>query len=350
MKVFQLHVGNKVEKKTGVPASHYLERLSFDDGKLHYYLKQDIANADIQMHSIIKKGVEIHYGHLSERKSIKNLLQAGLNLRKICSEKKIEIVHVFWGSTTSLTAVLFSPCPVIISFSGSDLLGNVDTDGKINLSGRISRFLSQLSALLASRIIVKSEQMKKVLWQLSRRKTKVIPNGVDLSAFYPMDQIIARNKTGWPPQKKIIIFFNGSNAIVKDQPLAEKVFSEVKRQISEVEFKVLNKIPHEQLVYYYNASDVMLLTSFHEGSNNSTKEARACNLPIVSVNVGDAKERLANVDNSFVVNSRNPQVLATKVIEVLKNGRRSNGADYSGDVSIDHIATEIQSVYKSIKI
>ena len=44
-----------------------------------------------------------------------------------------------------------------------------------------------------------------------------------------------------------------------------------------------------------NACDALLFVSMYEGSPNIVKEALACNLPIVSVAVGDVAERLEGV-------------------------------------------------------
>jgi glycosyltransferase involved in cell wall biosynthesis len=90
----------------------------------------------------------------------------------------------------------------------------------------------------------------------------------------------------------------------------------------------------------------MLMTSHHEGSNNSLKEALACNLPIVSVDVGDSAERLKDVKNCFVSTSREPSILASIVDQVFTNGQRSNGRDYIHLVSMEHIANEVIKVYK----
>ena len=50
-----------------------------------------------------------------------------------------------------------------------------------------------------------------------------------------------------------------------------------------------------------NAADALLLTSFIEGSPNIIKEAMACNLPIVSVRVGDVPQIIAKARNCYVV-------------------------------------------------
>ncbi|MEI8279396.1 MAG: glycosyltransferase [Bacteroidota bacterium] len=149
--------------------------------------------------------------------------------------------------------------------------------------------------------------------------------------------------------KKYIIFFDGGGAVVKDTPLARQAFDIVNVKMPHAELMILKGIVHDELPYYYNAADAMLITSFHEGSNNSLKEARACNLPIVSVNVGDVSERLQNVSNTYVVDNRNAVDIADKLILVLQSNARSNGSAYSQDVSLDTIADKIINVYKSIK-
>ena len=349
MKVLHIHVGNELIPDVSLPSDYYLQRNSFHDGQLKYYSKWDIVNADTQMHSIQQKGIDVIYGHLSDRRTIKALWRAGWRLRKVCKEEKVDIVHVFWGNTTAFMTTLFSPKPVVISFSGSDLIGSVDAKGEITNGGKVSRLLSQLAGLMATRIITKSEDMKRHLWSNSRKKATAIPNGLNLEKFSPQDIKRARLHLGWDMNKKYIIFFDGGGAVVKDTPLARQAFDIVNVKMPHAELMILKGIVHDELPYYYNAADAMLITSFHEGSNNSLKEARACNLPIVSVNVGDVSERLQNVSNTYVVDNRNAVDIADKLILVLQSNARSNGSAYSQDVSLDTIADKIINVYKSIK-
>lgn len=348
MKVLQIHVGNEVIPGASKPADYYLQRISFHDGSQKHYTKWDIVNADTQMQSIMQQGVDVVYGHLSDRKSPQALWRAGRRLRELCMQEKIDIVHAYWGTTTALMTTLFSPKPVVISFSGSDLLGNVDAAGRMTKGGLVSRKLSIWAAKMAARVITKSEHMKRSLPPAVQKKTVAIPNGLDLSRFKSMDKDACRDRIGWGKDKKYILYFDGGGAVVKDTPLARKVYELVKAQMSDVEFFIVSGVLHDELVYYYNAADVMLLTSFHEGSNNSIKEARACNTPIVSVNVGDTQERLAQVDNSFVIDSREPRLIADKALEVLQGGKRSNGSQHSADVSHEHIAQQVIAVYKDI--
>ena len=67
--------------------------------------------------------------------------------------------------------------------------------------------------------------------------------------------------------------------------------------------------------YYMNSADCILFTSIQEGSPNVIKEALACNIPIVSTNVGDVKERLETIDGCFVIDDYDAKNLAEALLK-----------------------------------
>ncbi|MDB4513366.1 glycosyltransferase [Akkermansiaceae bacterium] len=349
MKVLMIHVGNELIKKDPMLTDeHFLTRKMLVGNREGEFLKHDITNADSQMDSLVDFGLEVDYGHLSERKSGLGLLKAGMEIRRRSSQKDVDLVHVLWGSTTGLITCLFSTKPVVVSFCGSDLLGSKGKDGRLTCSGRVNRIISGCVARLANWNITKSNSMAAELPFSAQRKTSVIPNGVNLRGFYPMDREEARTKLGLDLTKKYILFFYSKGQDVKDPDLAKSSFKLIQSRFPNSELVIAKKIPHEELLYYYNSCDLMLLTSFHEGSNNSLKEARACNLPIVSVKVGDAEERLKEVMQCAVIDSREPVDLADASIKILEAEQRSNGADFSGDVVMENIAARVVDVYNKV--
>ncbi len=341
MKVFMLHVGDPA-KNTAGPEGLYLKMICFNDGKLKRYFKKDIINSVSQMLSIKRANVDVKYGFFTGRKSLKELIKAGLRLRKEIKHESIELVHALWGGTTSLMGVVFSPVPVVISFCGSDLL--YDT---IISRNYISHFFSQISGVFAKQIIVKSKQMYDLLWPRNRTKCTIIPNGVDMNIFYPIEKTEARRKLSWDIDKKIILFFPGGGTNIKDPALAEATISYVQKIIPETIMVKVENVIHEDLNYYYNAVDALLLTSVHEGSNNSIKEALCCNLPIVAVNCGDAKERLQGVSQCYVINNRSYERLGECLIKILKDKSRSNGRNYIQNLSLEKVAHKVIDVYKA---
>src|ERR671934_218541 len=67
-------------------------------------------------------------------------------------------------------------------------------------------------------------------------------------------------------------------------------------------------IAPERMPLHMSAADALILTSYSEGSPNVVKESMACNLPVVSVPVGDVPERLADV-TGCAIRPRDPAAL-----------------------------------------
>ena len=93
-----------------------------------------------------------------------------------------------------------------------------------------------------------------------------------------------------------------------------------------------------------NGADSLLVTSDSEGSPNIVKEALSCNLPVVTVDVGDVRERLANVEPSRIV-ERDPHQIGRAVGEILMKRYRSNGRETIQEVTQERVATRILAVY-----
>jgi glycosyltransferase involved in cell wall biosynthesis len=103
--------------------------------------------------------------------------------------------------------------------------------------------------------------------------------------------------------------------------------------------------PPARIPLFLNAADCLLVTSNFEGSPNIVKEALACDLPVVSVDVGDVADRLAGVSPSRVVD-RSEDAIAAALLEVVGLGLRCNGAAAIGDLSEERIAERIVAVYR----
>ncbi|HEX2056704.1 MAG TPA: glycosyltransferase family 4 protein, partial [Nitrospiraceae bacterium] len=150
-----------------------------------------------QLQSLERLGIEIEPYLSRNRRSLKGLLASGLAMRARARAWHADFIHVHYGAAHALIAVLLSGKPVVISFNGSDILGNYDRAGNKTRSGLVSGILSQLAALGCRRCIAKSEELKNALWfSYCRNKCEVIPNGVDLDLFQPIPRHQARRVLG----------------------------------------------------------------------------------------------------------------------------------------------------------
>jgi glycosyltransferase involved in cell wall biosynthesis len=73
---------------------------------------------------------------------------------------------------------------------------------------------------------------------------------------------------------------------------------------------------------YYSAADVMILCSDSEGSPTSVKEALACDLPVVSTDVGDVQSIMAGIDGTEIC-EQNAVSLADALERVLAQSSRT---------------------------
>ncbi|MEO7310015.1 MAG: glycosyltransferase [Chitinophagaceae bacterium] len=295
-----------------------------------------------------QEGIDVHYYYYTHRKSIFNLIKGTLAIRKIVKENKVAIVNLYWGGLSSLLASLFCPAVFVVTLLGSDLHGSYNRNGSKTLFGKVLSFFSQLTCYYADGVIVMSEKMKNKVWKKNRHKVEVIPEGVDLTKFFLIEKQSAREHLHWPLTDPIVLFFNNTS-FVKNFPLAEAVFALVKVKIPTAKLMVVNNIPHRQTVWYYNAADALLLTSLHEGSNNSIKESLACGLPVVTTDSGDAVDRLKNVTPSFVSPDWSKERLAEKLVEILNgdNGK-SNGPDVVTEVELTVCAAATIAYYRRL--
>lgn len=77
------------------------------------------------------------------------------------------------------------------------------------------------------------------------------------------------------------------------------------------------------------------------------KEAMACNLPIVSTDVGDVAEIMEGVEGCYLVKP-NPEDMADKLLKVLQWRRRTNGRDKIKHLGSGPIAQRIIAVYDEL--
>jgi glycosyltransferase involved in cell wall biosynthesis len=106
-------------------------------------------------------------------------------------------------------------------------------------------------------------------------------------------------------------------------------------------------VPHEEVPIWLNASDVVLLTSLHEGSPNIIKEALACDLPVVSVDVGDVCERINGIEGCHIA-MPDPDDIRVKLGLVRARGRRIAGRERMQALSLEQTALYLGSFYHEV--
>ncbi len=305
------------------------------DGSAMIFAKKQVA-------AVREAGVVSETFCLESRTDLTQVRRESQRLRDAVASFRPDLVHAQYGTMTALFASLATTVPLVITFRGSDL-NPAPSDPW--LRSMVRRWLSQCAALKAARIICVSERLKRRLWW-ARDRAVVLPSGVDTDLFFPRSQPEARRELEWELHERIVLFNAGMSPAVKRLDLAQAAVNEAAKQCGRMRLVVLDGlVPHRTVAAMLNGADCLLLTSDWEGSPTIVQEALACNLPVVSVDVGDVRERLAGVTPSRIV-ERTPQALAQGLADILAGPGRSNGHASIVQVAQDHIARQTVALYR----
>lgn len=282
-----------------------------------------------QVGSLKKLNIQIDYFFIKGKGLIGYIKNYPLLIKKI-KTGKYDLVHAHYG-LSGLLASLQRLTRVIITFHGSD----------INMKKNFP--FSMLASRLSHKNIFVHQSLPKKL-KLYRNNFFIIPCGINLDIFSPMDKLEARNQLGWEKGKIYILFSSQFDNPVKNVSLAKLAIENLGLEIEFIELRGYSK---QNVCLLMNAVDLLLVTSFSETGPIVVKEALACNCPIVSTDVGDVKSIIGKIDNCFIT-SYNPVEICQKIKMILDSNLRSNGRRFISQYNLDNIAEKINKVYKNI--
>jgi glycosyltransferase involved in cell wall biosynthesis len=273
----------------------------------------------------------------------------GSKIQSAAEQFEPDVIHVMYGGVMADQVVRQRHlAPVVATFHGSDLLGE-------NLSGWTRKIFSHYgvhcsrrAALAADGVVVVARHlMNRLHGAVPADKIRVIPCGIDLEKFRPMDGAACKRQLGWDVHDFHVLFASSNGDPVKRPWLAKEAVALIRRGERPTELHFLSGVPNADVPVWLNASDVLLLTSKHEGSPTIVKEALACSLPVVSVDVGDVAERIEATDGCYVA-SPEPADLARKLCLVRRRGTRLDCAAHVAELSILNVARKLDQFYQEI--
>lgn len=297
-----------------------------------------------QIESVQKTGHSVDILTINGNLSKWNYLKALVEMRQLIKQKHFDIIHAHY-SYSGVVAVLQKKIPVIVSYMGTDLFGYRKADGTLKVRGVIDTWLAKILQLFVDGIIIKSKEMKKEL--LKKEKSIVLPNGVDFELFTEIPRDIACKKLGLDSEKKYVLFVGDRNNTRKQFYLIKEAVDLLKTEDSNIELIVAYGVAHNIIPYFMNAANVLVITSFKEGSPNVVKEAMACNLPIVATDVGDIKEVISGVHGCKIV-LPDKNSIAQGISSILALAKRTEGRKAIEHLSLECIAGRLVDFYQKV--
>ena len=299
---------------------------NFDTNRLDIF-----QSAIYEQVSEIRKNIKHIDFFLIKGKGFLGYLKNRSKLQKFIKKGNYDFIHAHYGLSGLLVSIS-TLRPFIITFHGSDI------------NNFFQMFLSIFPSLLSKKNIFVSKSLKKKFPLGFLKKNIVLPCGVNRECFYPISKNSARKNLNFKSHKKIILFSSKFNNQVKNISLARKAINQLEYDVLFIEIRDFSR---KKVSLMLNAADVLVLTSFSEGSPQIIKEAMACNCPIVSVDVGDVRTQINNAYNCFVV-ERDPKIISEKLNFVLSNNLRSNGNDLINKYDLKIISQKLEKLYSSV--
>ncbi len=299
-----------------------------------------------QADSLVEQGVELDFFQIKV-KGFAGYLKHVSKLKQHLADNTYDIIHAHY-SFSGWVAVLARPvCPIVLSLMGSDTYGSTEGGLIRRIKNMFVATQARVIQLFCKRIIVKSENLFRFVWQ--KKKAHIIPNGINMDRFKPLDKDACKKDLGLALDHRYLLFVadpNDSRKNYKGASAAVELLN--KREGHDFELLCPFPVDNQMLPLYYSSCDALVFPSKAEGSPNAVKEAMACNMPIVATPVGDI-EWLFDKTEGLQISSFEPQDMADGLERVIEQSY-SNGRKRIVNLGLaaDLIAEKLITIYKSL--
>ncbi|MBN2002382.1 MAG: glycosyltransferase [Anaerolineae bacterium] len=289
-----------------------------------------------QVAALRKAGVEMDVLLINGRKNSLNYLWGVFQFWWALLKKRYHLIHAHYAMSGFIARLQWS-YPLLVTYHGAEVKDYVPV---------WLRYLARRGQRIFDRVIVVSQEEKDLMVGKTDR-VHIIPGGIDFDLFRIIPQEEARQQLNLPPGKPLILWAGEHWQPVKRFELVKAAVEALKDRCPDVELVLVSGQPHTVIPLYMNACDVLALTSFSEGSPTVVKEAMACNLPVVSTDVGDVAEVIGDVEGCYLIEA-DVNDIADKLFKVLQKRQRTRGREKIQHLAGDAIAQRVIAVYNQL--
>jgi teichuronic acid biosynthesis glycosyltransferase TuaC len=226
-----------------------------------------------------RPGVEVHV--FAFRAGPRALLRAIAAIRRRTrAAAPFDVVHAHFG-LTALPALAARRGPVVVTLHGNDLF--------VRRSNLVTRAVLPLTALPAA---VSRAFSRNLPGAGVKRRVAVLPVGIALERFRPIPRAEARARLGLDRDGPYLLFPH-------DPARPLKRFDRAQEAAGDVPLLTLGSVAPDEVPYWINAANAVLVPSQDEGFGLSVIEALACGVPAFGTPVGIHPVALHGIEGAF---------------------------------------------------
>jgi glycosyltransferase involved in cell wall biosynthesis len=210
----------------------------------------------------------------------KALMHAFLDLRSRYAGKRFDVVHAHFG---------LSAWPALAVRARVRALTVHGTDVRHPRTRLATRAVLPLMDLLGA---ASASLAGEIPGRAARRRTQVLPCGVDLDRFGALPRKQARLELGLNPDRPYLLF-------PADPTRPGKRYDRALAVAGDVELLALGGIDPAQVPVWINAANAVLVPSESEGFGLAVLEAIACEVPVLATPVGVHAEALDGLQGTL---------------------------------------------------
>ena len=208
------------------------------------------------------------------------LVRAVATIRRATRGTEFDVVHAHFG-LAALPALAARRGPVVVTLHGNDLF--------VRRSRLVTRAALPRTALPAA---VSRAFSRNLPGAGTSRRVAVLPVGISLERFRPIPRAEARARLGLDPAGPYLLFPH-------DPARPLKRFDRAREAAGDVPLLTLGSVAPEEVPYWINAANAVLVPSQDEGFGLSVIEALACDVPAFGTPVGIHPVALHGVEGAF---------------------------------------------------
>jgi glycosyltransferase involved in cell wall biosynthesis len=259
----------------------------------------------------------------------RSYLRAGRELRRRFAGERFDVVHAHFG-LTAWPALAVDAGKRVLTLHGNDL-----HDAR---SRRATLLAARRYDLVAT---VSSELAALVDGAGTQRQIAVLPCGVDLDRFRPMDRADCRRQLGLDPDGRYLLFCHNPQR-------PDKRYDRALELAGDVSLLTLGTVPPDEVPLWHNAANAVLVPSDYEGFGLAVLEALACDVPVLATRTGVHPVALDGLDGGLCADYDHDVWAAALAQHLAASDPRIAGRDRAMLMSADTMAARVVAAWSSL--